>query len=74
MAEFICNVKRCHSRANPHRSGMVAEAAGNAIPKQSLNRALGQTRNVVLQEEKNCCKSRSALEPSDHDRRRESQP
>jgi hypothetical protein len=35
--------------------GWLLKPLVTAIPKQSLNRALGQTRNVVIEEAKKCC-------------------
>jgi hypothetical protein len=48
------------TRDIPTGLGWLLKPLVTSIPKQSLNRALGQTRNVVLQEEKNCCKSAQA--------------
>jgi hypothetical protein len=48
------------TRDIPTGLGWLLKPLVTSIPRQSLNRALGQTRNVVLQEEKNCCKSAQA--------------
>src|SRR5207302_8574126 len=48
------------TRDIPTGLGWLLKPLVTSIPKQSLNRALGQTRNVVLQEEKTCCKSAQA--------------
>jgi hypothetical protein len=48
------------TRDIPTGLGWLIKPLVTSIPKQSLNRALGQTRNVVVQEEKNCCKSAEA--------------
>lgn len=48
------------TRDIPTGLGWLLKPLVTSIPKQSLNRALGQTRNVVLQEEKSCCKSAQA--------------
>jgi hypothetical protein len=45
------------TRDIPTGLGWLLKPLVTAIPRQSLNRALGQTRNVVIAEEKNCCKS-----------------
>jgi hypothetical protein len=45
------------TRDIPTGLGWMLKPLVTSIPRQSLNRALGQTRNVVLQEEKSCCKS-----------------
>jgi hypothetical protein len=43
------------TRDMPIGLGWLLKPLVTAIPKQSLNRALGQTRNVVLEEGKKCC-------------------
>lgn len=44
------------TRDMPTGLGWLLKPLVTSIPKQSLNRALGQTRNVVIQESKrNCC-------------------
>jgi hypothetical protein len=45
------------TRDMPIGLGWLLKPLVTAIPKQSLNRALGQTRNVVQDEAKSCCKS-----------------
>jgi hypothetical protein len=45
------------TRDIPTGLGWLLKPLVTSIPKQSLNRALGQTRNVVMEEGKNCCKS-----------------
>ena len=45
------------TRDIPTGLGWLLKPLVTAIPRQSLNRALGQTRNVVQQEARNCCKS-----------------
>jgi hypothetical protein len=39
----------------PTGLGWLLKPLVTSIPKQSLNRALGQTRKVVLEEAKKCC-------------------
>ena len=43
------------TRDMPYGMGWLLKPLVTAIPKASLNRALGQTRNVVQQEGKKCC-------------------
>lgn len=45
------------TRDIPTGLGWLLKPLVTAIPRQSLNRALGQTRNVIQQESRNCCKS-----------------
>jgi hypothetical protein len=45
------------TRDMPIGLGWLIKPLVTSIPKQSLNHALGQTRNVILQEKKNCCKT-----------------
>jgi hypothetical protein len=45
------------TRDMPTGLGWLIKPLVTSIPKQSLNRALGQTRNVILQEKNNCCKT-----------------
>ena len=45
------------TRDMPIGLGWLLKPLVTAIPKASLNRALGQTRKVVQEEEKTCCKS-----------------
>jgi hypothetical protein len=47
------------TRDMPYGMGWLLKPLVTSIPKASLNRALGQTRNVVQQEEKKCCKTAS---------------
>lgn len=46
------------TRDMPTGLGWLLKPLVTAIPKQSLNRALGQTRNVVLDEGRKCCAAR----------------
>ncbi|HMC30773.1 MAG TPA: hypothetical protein VKL99_08045 [Candidatus Angelobacter sp.] len=45
------------TRDIPTGLGWLLKPLVTSIPKQSLNRALGQTRNVVQEEGKKCCKA-----------------
>jgi hypothetical protein len=45
------------TRDIPTGLGWLIKPLVTSIPKQSLNRALGQTRNVVIEEGKKCCNS-----------------
>jgi len=45
------------TRDIPTGLGWLLKPLVTSIPKQSLNRALGQTRNVVIEEGKKCCNS-----------------
>jgi hypothetical protein len=47
------------TRDMPYGMGWLLKPLVTAIPKASLNRALGQTRKVVLEEGKKCCKTAS---------------
>lgn len=48
------------TRDIPTGLGWLIKPLVTAIPKQSLNRALGQTRTVVIEEAKKCCNSAQA--------------
>jgi hypothetical protein len=48
------------TRDMPTGLGWLLKPLVTAIPRQSLNRALGQTRKVVLEESKKCCASAQA--------------
>ena len=48
------------TRDMPTGLGWLLKPLVTAIPKQSLNRALGQTRKVVQDEARTCCKSAQA--------------
>ena len=45
------------TRDMPYGMGWLLRPLVTSIPKASLNRALGQTRNVVQQEGKKCCRT-----------------
>jgi hypothetical protein len=45
------------TRDIPAGLGWLLKPLVTSIPRQALNRALGQTRNVVLEESKACCRS-----------------
>jgi hypothetical protein len=48
------------TRDMPTGLGWLLKPLVTSIPKQSLNRALGQTRTVVIEEAKKCCNSAQA--------------
>jgi hypothetical protein len=48
------------TRDMPTGLGWLLKPLVTAIPKASLNRALGQTRKVVQEESKTCCKAAQA--------------
>ena len=48
------------TRDMPTGLGWLLKPLVTSIPKASLNRALGQTRRVVMEESKGCCKSAQA--------------
>ena len=48
------------TRDMPTGLGWLLKPLVTSIPKASLNRALGQTRRVVLEESKRCCRSAQA--------------
>lgn len=48
------------TRDIPTGLGWLLRPLVTSIPRQSLNRALGQTRNVILDEKKKCCTSAQA--------------
>jgi hypothetical protein len=48
------------TRDMPTGLGWLLKPLVTSIPKQSLNRALGQTRTVVTEEAKKCCSSAQA--------------